>query len=75
MNGDGMRQTFEDFIKQTRYSVELDLSREVLDDLDWAARVYGIKRSMVADAILKAAFKEYREIVQGHEGALAGEES
>lgn len=69
-----IRQTFEGFINQTMYSTELDLSREVLDALDWAAGVYGIKRSQVADSILKAAFSEYRGIIQEHEGKLAKEE-
>jgi hypothetical protein len=36
--------------------------------------VYGIKRSQVADSILKAAFLEYRGIIQEHEGKLAKEE-
>lgn len=74
MDGDSVRQTFEGFINQTLYTTELDLSREVLDDLDWAARVYGIKRSTVADSILKAAFKEYRPIISKHENDLAREE-
>ncbi len=74
MSGDLIRQTFEGFINQTLYTTELELSREVLDDLDWAARVYALKRSQVANSILKAAFTDYREIISEHESRLAKEE-
>ncbi len=72
---DSIRQTFEGFIGQTVYTVELELSREVLDDLDRAARVYGIKRSQIADKILRAAFTEHREVINRHEAELAREEA
>ncbi|HEX3014855.1 MAG TPA: hypothetical protein VHQ46_00495 [Desulfobacteria bacterium] len=71
---DAIQETFEGFINQTLYATELDLSREVLNDLDWAAKVYGIKRSLVADSILKTAFREYRDIISAHENQLNRED-
>lgn len=72
---DNMRQTFEQFINQTVYTVDLDLSREVLDELDRAAGVYGLKRSQIADAILRSAFREYGTIVAQHASMLSREET
>lgn len=74
MPEDILQETFKGLIQQTIYTTELDLSRQVLDDLEHAAKVYGLKRSQVADAILKAAFSQYGWIIDEHEKQLSREE-